>query len=294
MPPRSSQPDPLQTRRRVVVVTGLSGAGRSTVLRALEDMGYEAIDNLPLRLLDPLLDPPAPGALALGLDCRTQGFDVATVVQALDRLEADTSLEVRLIFVDCDDEILVHRYAETRRRHPLALDRPLPDGIALERQLVAPLRPRAFRTLDTTDTPPGRLKALLENDFALDARSDMIVIVTSFGFRHGVPREADLVLDVRFLDNPHYDSTLRPLTGRDPGVGAFIERDPDWHEFFARTTSLFNLLVPRYQREGKSSLTLAIGCTGGHHRSVYTAERLAAWLTEAGVRTRLSHRDLGR
>ncbi|GEO82420.1 RNase adapter RapZ [Pararhodospirillum oryzae] len=282
--------------RRVVVVTGMSGAGRSSVLRALEDMGYETIDNLPLHLVDALITgaPRPTRPLALGIDSRTRGFDVATVLAALDRLEANPACDTRLVFVDCDDDVLVQRYTETRRRHPLAVDRPLPDGIALERRLIGPLQTRAFRRLDTTHTVPGRLKALLEGEFSLDPQADMAVFVTSFGFRHGLPREADLVFDVRFLDNPHYDPALRRLSGLDAAVGAHVEADPDWPAFFDHMTSLLGLLLPRYSREGKSYLTIAIGCTGGRHRSVYTVECLAAWLMKIGIRVHAGHRDLDR
>lgn len=295
-PPPPDAPRPGSTgRRRLVVVTGMSGAGRSTVLRALEDMGYEAVDNPPLHLLDALvLDPGAdPRPLALGVDSRTRGFDVATVVAALDRLEAHPGHDTRMVFVDCEDAVLVRRYTETRRRHPLAVDRPLKDGISLERRLVGPLMERAFLRLDTSTLPPGRLKSLLEEEFALQPQPDMAVFLTSFGFRNGLPREADLVFDVRFLDNPHYDPRLRSLTGQDAAVAAFVEADPDWAAFFTRITDLLDLLLPRYAREGKSYLTIAIGCTGGRHRSVYTTERLAAWLTQRGVRAHATHRDLG-
>lgn len=299
--PTAAPPDPApptgRPDRRVVVVTGMSGAGRSSVLRALEDMGYEAVDNPPLHLLDALVLGEGGGAstprpLALGIDSRTRGFDVDRVMAALDRLEAHPGCETRLVFVDCDDAVLVRRYTETRRRHPLAVDRPLNDGIVLERRLVGPLKERAFLRLDTSTIPPGRLKSLLEEAFALDSQSDMAVFLTSFGFRNGLPREADLVFDVRFLDNPHYDPALRPQTGLDAAVAAFVTADPDWAAFFDRLTDLLALLLPRYAREGKSYLTIAIGCTGGRHRSVYTTARLAAWLTDQGIRAHATHRDL--
>jgi len=186
----------------------------------------------------------------------------------------------------------VRRYTETRRRHPLAGDRPVLDGIHLERQRVWPLRDRADLVIDTTTLNPGDLKRLLQGHFALGAAPGITIFVTSFSYRHGLPRDADLVFDVRFLRNPHYVAALRPLTGRDAPVGAFIEADADFAPFFQRLCLLLAPLLPRYEREGKSYLTIAIGCTGGRHRSVYLAERLAAWLSEQGRPVGVNHRDL--
>ncbi|AEO49993.1 glmZ(sRNA)-inactivating NTPase [Rhodospirillum rubrum F11] len=291
--PAEAPPSPAADRR-VIVVTGMSGAGRTTVLRALEDIGYEAVDNLPLSLFEALTqgrwDQPRP--LVLGIDTRTRGFHAATVLAAIERLVAATGFDVRLLFIDCDDEVLVRRYTETRRRHPLAVDRPLADGIALERALVAPLKERASRCLDTSILPPAKLRAVIEAEFSLDHRPELAIFVSSFGFRNGLPREADLVFDVRFLANPHYEPHLREMTGLDPAVAAYVAADPDFAPLIDRVTALLALLVPRYEKEGKSYLTIAIGCTGGKHRSVYTAERLAAWLNETGRRAHVRHRDL--
>jgi RNase adapter protein RapZ len=280
-------------RGRLLVVTGMSGAGRSTALKALEDMGYEAVDNLPLSLLPNLLSAPAQSPpLALGVDVRTRDFGVGALLATLDQLVAEHHLELNIVFLDCEDDRLIRRYTETRRRHPLAGDRPVSDGIALERQRVLPLRDRADLVIDTTALNPGDLKRLLHGHFALDAAPGIATFVTSFSYRHGLPRDADLVFDVRFLRNPHYVAALRPLTGRDAPVRAFIEADPDFPSFFERLCGWLAPLLPRYEREGKSYLTIAIGCTGGRHRSVYLAERLAAWLSERGRPVGLSHRDL--
>ena len=280
------------SRGRLLVVTGMSGAGRSTALKALEDMGYEAVDNLPLSLLPNLLSAQAPPPLAIGVDVRTRDFGVSALVATLDRLVAEHDLELKIVFLDCEDDRLVRRYTETRRRHPLAGDRPVIDGIKLERQRVWPLRDRADLVIDTTALSPGDLKRLLHGHFALDAAPGITIFVTSFSYRHGLPRDADLVLDVRFLRNPHYVAALRPLTGRDAAIGAFIEADRDFAPFFKHLCLWLAPLLPRYEQEGKSYFTIAIGCTGGRHRSVYIAERLAAWLSGQGRPVGVSHRDL--
>lgn len=280
-------------RSRLLVVTGMSGAGRSTALKTLEDLGYEAVDNLPLSLLPNLLGAPTQGPpLAIGVDVRTRDFAVGALLASLDRLAAEHKLELRIMFLDCEDDPLVRRYTETRRRHPLAGDRPVLDGIALERRRLSPLRDRADLVIDTTSLSPGDLKRLLHGHFALDTAPDITIFVTSFSYRHGLPRDADLVLDVRFLRNPHYVAALRPLTGRDAEIGGFIEADPDYGPFFQRLCAWLAPLLPRYEREGKSYLTIAIGCTGGRHRSVYVAERLAVWLSEQGRPVGVGHRDL--
>jgi UPF0042 nucleotide-binding protein len=282
-------------RGRLLVVTGMSGAGRSTALKALEDMGYEAVDNLPLSLLPALVGPQTPRApLAVGVDVRTRDFAVPALVEALDRLVAEHGLDLNIIFLDCADELLERRYTETRRRHPLAAERPVADGIRLERQRVWPLRERADLVIDSAALTPGDLKRLLHGNFALDAEPGIALHVTSFAYRHGLPRDADLVFDVRFLRNPHYVDALRKLTGRDPAVGAYIEADPDFHRLFDMLASWLDALLPRYESEGKSYLTIAFGCTGGRHRSVYCAERLAARLRASGRRVELAHRDVDR
>ncbi len=281
-------------RLRVVLVTGMSGAGKSNALKALEDIGYEAVDNLPISLLTSLITG-AKGAgrpLAIGVDVRTRDFGVGTFVHELDALVAMPALDVRVLFLDCQDEVLRRRYTETRRRHPLAPDRPVTDGILREREMIGALRDRADVTLDTTDLTLGALQRELRGHFTLDEAPGLVVFVTSFSYRLGVPREADLVFDVRFLANPHYVDALRGFTGRDEAVGAFIERDPDFAGFFDALTRLLGPLLPRFRQEGKSYLTIAVGCTGGKHRSVYLAERLGAWLAAEGQSATVFHRDI--
>jgi UPF0042 nucleotide-binding protein len=278
---------------RLLVVTGMSGAGRSTALKTFEDMGYEAVDNLPLSLLPNLVVRPAAHLpLAVGVDVRTRDFAVPVLIEALDRLAREHALDLRIIFLDCDDDRLARRYTETRRRHPLALERPVADGIRLERERVRPLRDRADLVIDTSQLTPTDLKRILIGHFGIDAAPVFRTFVTSFSYRRGLPRDADIVLDVRFLTNPHYVPALQPLTGADPAVGDYIAADPDFQPFFDQFCALLGRLLPRYEREGKSYLTIAIGCTGGRHRSVYVAERIAAWLGQSGRVVSLAHRDL--
>ncbi len=290
---KSDAPDDI-SNYRVLLVTGMSGAGKTSVLKALEDMGYEAVDNLPLSLLTSLVRPSSAllAPLAIGVDIRTRDFGAESFLRELDELVRDSGVEVKLVFVDCDDEILRRRYSETRRRHPLGGDRSVLDGIAHERRLVTPLRERADVVLDTSALSPAELRLSLQGHFGLATAPELAIAVISFSYRHGLPREADLVFDVRFLDNPHYQDALRPLTGRDAPVAEFIAADPDFAGFFDSLIAMLALLVPRYRREGKSYLTVAIGCTGGRHRSVYVAERIGDWLRRQGHRVTLAHRDL--
>jgi UPF0042 nucleotide-binding protein len=206
----------------------------------------------------------------------------------------EAAIAVSLLFLDCDDEVLGRRFTETRRRHPLADDRPPIDGIRLERQLVHSLRDRADFVIDTSLLTPHELRRVLLGQFGRGVDRGMAVLVTSFSYRYGLPREADLVLDVRFLRNPHYDPALRPLTGRDAPVADHIRADPDCAPFLDHLRQLFDLLLPRYEREGKSYLTIAVGCTGGKHRSVFVAEEIGVWVQKHGLHSSVIHRDLER
>jgi len=284
---------PSKDDARVVLISGVSGAGKSTALKALEDLGYETVVNVPLSLMARLVTPGGDAApLAICIDIRTRDFDAKAFLAEVTSLTTRPGLDARLVFVDCTDEILVRRFEETRRRHPLAADRPVSDGIQQERALMAPLYENASLVIDTSELHSGDLKPLLAGHFALDAEPELMIFVKSFGFKNGLPRDADLVFDVRFLRNPHYVDELRPQTGRDPAVAAYVEEDAAFAAFFDHLTHLLAPLLPRYQAEGKSYLTIAVGCTGGRHRSVFTAERLAAWLTAEGHPLRLHHRDL--
>jgi UPF0042 nucleotide-binding protein len=291
-PTRAPSPAASSARLPLILVTGLSGAGHSTALRALEDLGYEAVDNLPLAFLNTPdgFDRP----MAIAVDSRTRGFTAEALLERVERLRAEPGLKVTLVFLTCADEVLQRRFTETRRRHPLAQDRPVADGIRQERLLLEGLSAAADLVIDSSDLAIADLKRLMQGHFALVRGAALSIAVTSFSYRHGLPREADLVFDVRFLANPHYKPELRELTGRDAAVGAHIEADPAFAGFFADLTAMLLPLLPGFEREGKSYLTLAVGCTGGRHRSVFVGEKLADWLTAQGRPVSLRHRDIAR
>lgn len=292
------------TTKTVLLVTGLSGAGKSTVLKTLEDLGWETVDNLPLVLLDRLLEAPLPAGagddqpLAIGIGARTRDFDPERIVRHLRRLtdadgKTESGRDVSMLYLDCAGSELERRYSETRRRHPLALDRPASDGIARERDLLAPLRDWANRLIDTTAMTANDLAQQVRDQLGGDGFGEPTLSVMSFGFSRGVPRDADLVFDMRFLRNPHWDPGLRPGTGLDPAVAAHIRADPAYEPAVSRIEELLVMLVPRYRAEGKSYVTVAIGCTGGRHRSVHVADRIAGTLRGAGFSPTILHRDLG-
>lgn len=277
----------------IVLVTGLSGAGKSHTLNMLEDCGFEAIDNLPLSVLPLLmsLQRPTHGKLAVGMDIRTRDFSPARFERIIRALAEREDASLKVLFLDAENDVLVKRYKETRRLHPLAKDRPVADGIRHERKLLAPLRMLADDVLDTTDFTPKELQREVEARFCSDA-SRLHLFLTSFAFRNGIPREADLVLDVRFLRNPHYDPDLREKDGRDPDVAAYIREDPDYDAFLKRLEAWLLPLFPRYLEEGKHYLTIAVGCTGGKHRSVHIVEALAARIRAAGDEVSIRHREV--
>jgi len=288
------------TRRPFVLVTGLSGAGRATALRALEDLGYVAVDNVPLPLLGDLMRSTAGSAgdtaapLAFGVDTRTYGFSTEALVRRLQQLRQRPELDVRLLYLDCDSETLQRRYTESRRPHPMAPDRPVVDGIVDERKKMETMRDSADVVIDTSALSPHQFKQILSGHFALGRPVGTRIAVTSFSYRRGLPREADLVFDVRFLKNPHYVPELKPLTGKDKAVVDYIATDPDYEPFMGRLEAMIGPLLPRFDTEGKSYLTIAIGCTGGRHRSVAIAEELASRLRTRGTAVRTTHRDVTR
>ncbi len=294
-------PAEADSRHRIVLVTGLSGAGRASILRALEDIGYEAIDNPPLELVEAMVRQ-RPGEtrrfVAVGLDVRSRGFDPDQVLVALARLRESPATHAELVYAWADETVLQRRYTETRRRHPMAPQGRVSDGIAAEQNLTARLHEAADLVIDTSDLPLAGLRQLIERRFGPDAAIDpqlgLSVALISFAYPRGLPREADLVFDARFLRNPHYDPALRPLTGQDPAVGAYVREDIDFAGFFAQITGLLGLVLPRFVQEGKKYATVAIGCTGGQHRSVYIVEQLAAYLAETGWRVTTTHRELVR
>ncbi|MEA3000708.1 MAG: RNase adapter protein RapZ [Sphingomonadales bacterium] len=283
--------------KRILLVTGLSGAGKSTALRTLEDLGWEVVDNLPLSLLEHLLSTPLGKGgprrrrpLAIGIDSRTRDFDAKRIVDQIKALADDRDFPVETLFFDCAGSELLRRYSETRRRHPLAPDRPATDGIAAERELMAPLRRWADHVVDTTDTTPNTLQQQLRDRFGTAGDAPTLTIM-SFGFARGLPRSADIVFDMRFLRNPYWDDALRDLTGEDDSVAAHVAED-EGYAAVERIEALLLDLLPRYRAEGKSYVTVAFGCTGGRHRSVHVAARVAARLREEGFSPTLEHRDL--
>ncbi|MEO1167603.1 MAG: RNase adapter RapZ [Pseudomonadota bacterium] len=291
--------DPAPSDRRVLLVTGMSGAGKSTALRTLEDMGWETVDNLPLSLFEKLfetaepLDPTkAERSIAIGIDSRTRGFDANAIVERIKQLKTGRSLDIETLFLDCTESELERRFSETRRRHPMALDRPAAHGIALERDLITPLRRWAEHIVDTTDSAVNELQKDIRARFGSDKVEELVVTVVSFGFARGILRNADLLFDMRFLRNPHWDEELRSHTGLEPQVGDYIAEDPAYADALQRIEELAVLLLPRYQAEGKSYVTIGFGCTGGRHRSVHVAERVGERLREAGFSPTISHRDL--
>lgn len=286
--------------KNILLVTGMSGAGKSTVLRTLEDLGWEVVDNLPLLLLNRLLDTaPSEGSdadderpLALGLGTQTRGFDGESIVRRIKKLREEHGHDVGTLFLECAGSELERRYSETRRRHPLAQDRPAIDGIMRERELLAPLKRWSNRLIDTTQLSANELAQQIRATFSGERLGNTVISVMSFGFARGLPRNADLVFDMRFLRNPHWVESLRPGTGRDTDVSNYIADDPAYAQAMAQIEALLLLLVPRYQAEGKAYVTIAFGCTGGRHRSVHVAERMAARLRDDGFSPTLTHRDL--
>lgn len=287
---------------RILLITGMSGAGKSTALRTLEDLDWETVDNLPLSLLDRLLDIPtstaddkrAERSLAIGIDSRTRAFDARAIAERVATLNAAENVDIGILFLDCASAELERRFSENRRRHPLALDRPAADGLARERELLSPLRSAAAQIIDTTDTSVNDLRLEIRKRFGQNQPSGQPTLsIMSFGFAKGLPRNADLVFDVRFLTNPHWQPDLRPKTGLEADVAAYIATDPAYDEARTRLEDLITFLLPRYAAEGKAYLTIAIGCTGGRHRSVHIAEWLFGRLKSAGFSLTVTHRDMG-
>jgi UPF0042 nucleotide-binding protein len=295
-------------RKSIVIVTGLSGAGKASILNALEDVGYETVDNPPLPMLEKMV---ADGdrKLAVGVDARTRGFDAKAVLDVIERLRRDPDLRVQLVYARADEATLLRRYTESRRRHPLAPQGRVADGIIAEQALTELLKNGADLVVDTSDLPIAHLRRLIERHFGAGSEDEqvrMIVSLISFAYPKGLPREADLVFDARFLRNPHYDPILRAGTGLDGDVAAYVEADPDFAKYFAGLIHLIDLILPRFVQEGKKYATITIGCTGGRHRSVHLIEKLAQHLTGdvstipggTGERLRwrvhVTHRELSR
>lgn len=274
----------------LLFITGLSGAGMSSALKVLEDLGYEVFDNFPLSLIDNLLEEAGehPKPIAIGIDTRTRNFDPAAIVEKVQALGA------KLMFVTCDEGVLQKRYTETRRRHPLAGDRPVSAGIKKELSLLFPLKEIADPIIDTTDLSIHDLRRIVSGHFEENRKNRLTVTIMSFGFKHGLPREADIVMDVRFLKNPHWDVKLRPFSGKDKNVAEYIEGDSSLEGFLRHFKDMIGPLFDRYSHEGKNYLTIAFGCTGGKHRSVYVSEKVCEWMGAKNILTTVEHRDIDR
>jgi RNase adapter protein RapZ len=288
-----------KVRGRLVLITGLSGSGKSSVAKSFEDLNYYTVDNLPLPLLRQFLDRPlelAPGydRIAVVTDVRAPGFadEFPRLIADMDR----RNLDVTLLFLESSDEVIVRRFSETRRPHPLAPDRPVIEGIRRERELLADLRARADMVFDTSEWSVHEIRTQVYREFASHPGEEpgMVVSLVSFGFKHGIPYGTDLLFDVRFLPNPHFVPGLREKTGQDTEIQEYLERQPDFEELIARLTDLLSYLLPRYRRENRSYVSIAIGCTGGRHRSVAICERLKGELERSSWPARVIHRDLAR
>lgn len=284
-------------RVRLVLITGLSGSGKSVVARGFEDLDYYTVDNLPLPLLQQFLAHPAenvPGhdRIAVVTDVRAPGFadELPRLLREIDR----TKIEPTLLFLEASDEVLVRRFSESRRPHPLAADGSAIDGIRHERELLAELRAQADRILDSSEMTIHEIRGQIFREFSFGVEPGMAVNLVSFGFKRGIPYGTDLLFDVRFLPNPHFVAGLREKTGQDAEVVAFLDQQPDYAELVERLAGLLAFLMPKYRDENRSYLSVAVGCTGGRHRSVAVCEKLGGKLAELGFPSRVIHRDIGK
>lgn len=285
----------LGLEHRLVLVTGPSGAGRTTAIRALEDIGFEAIDNLPLSLVPRLIDgPPLGRPIALGVDVRNREFSTTALIELVDTLTREPLVSLELLYLDCAPAELIRRFNQTRRSHPLTPGQDPEEGVEREIDLLVPIRARADHLIDTTEMSPHDLKAELARWFDKAVAARMAISVQSFSYRRGLPRGVDMVFDCRFLKNPHWVAELRPLDGRDPAVAAYVATDPRFAEFFHRLQGLVLFLLPAHLEEGKAHLSIGFGCSGGQHRSVAVAEKLGKLLAEAGWPVSKRHRELER
>lgn len=281
--------------QQIILVTGMSGAGRSTALKVLEDLGYEAIDNLPLSLLPNLCNQipswKQQNPLAIGIDTRSHGFDLVPFQNLIHSLDQMSRIKVRLLYLDCDDDILLRRFTETRRRHPIG-ELSLPDAIVIERKLIDPLKLIADLVIDTSHLSMPIFGQIMRQNFSLDESLTILIRLISFSYRRGLPREADMVFDARFLSNPYYEKPFRALTGKDDAVGVFLTQDQNWHAVYEALQAIILNSLKGFRSTGRSYLTIACGCTGGQHRSVFLTEQLSKWLHNEGERVIIEHRDL--
>lgn len=287
-----SDPEVLQ---RVVLVTGPSGAGRGTAIAALEDFGYETIDNLPLTMVPRLLSGGVRGRpVALGIDVRNRDFSVGALIELIDGLTRDPAIHLELLYLDALVDVLERRYSETRRRHPLAPIEAPREGILAEIEMLLPIKARAEVLIDTSLTSPHDLREEIARFFDPGLVERLTVSVHSFSYKRGVPRGVDIMFDCRFLANPHWQAELRPFSGLDPRVAAYVESDPRHGEFVDRVLGLLLFQLPAHVDEGRTHVAIGFGCTGGKHRSVAMAEKVAKALAESGWQVSKRHRELER
>lgn len=284
------------SKTQLLMITGVSGAGLTTAMAALQDAGFECFENTPVFLVEDLIEKAKDAdSIAIALDSRTRGMDVSTLSVTLARLRANQDYDVKTLFFDCKDEILIRRYSETRRMHPMANGREPKAGIEKERQIFEAILSQEYlieRVIDTTSMTPHDLRSLLKTDYAIGGKDSFSVTVTSFSYKKGIPSYADIVEDVRFLSNPHWNDDLRPLTGQNKHVQSFIEADQNFSTYRDETRNRFERLLPLYKKEGKSYLHICFGCTGGKHRSVFLAEEIASVLKNLGYSVTINHRDM--
>ena len=282
----------MKSKNKVIIVTGLSGAGMTSALKIFEDLGYEAVDNLPYSLLQNIINQKFDGSFAIGIDVRSRDFDGKKLAEFIKKYKK--SLRINLIYFDCDTDIIINRYKETRRPHPLKLDLPIKDIIKQERIWLEPLSKTCDHLIDTTHLNVINLKQILSGNFLIDKNLRLNIRILSFGYKYGIPREADMILDMRFLKNPFYLSSLKNLTGKDEKIIKFIENQDAFNFFFKTFIKLFKKIIPLFLNEGKNYVTIAFGCTGGIHRSVMIADRFSKAMKNKLVHIHVAHRDLKR
>ncbi|APG62826.1 RNase adaptor protein RapZ [Sphingorhabdus lutea] len=285
--------------RKILLVTGLSGAGKSTTVKTLEDLGWEIVDNFPITLIHALLETPLPHdqvdlqkPLAIGFDSRTRGYNPSLLIEQVKALQENGAYDIMTLFLDCSGNEIERRYTETRRPHPLAKDRPTIDGIAQDRQLMEPLRRWAETLIDTSRLSTNDLQIEIRERFSLNQQMGLSLTITSFGFARGVPHNADLIFDMRFLQNPHWVDELRPLTGLDNKIAEYVSSDKNFDKIYNQMSQMLSDLLPLYAAQGKAHVNIAFGCTGGRHRSVFVAEKFAKLFEEKGYSPTIIHRNL--
>ncbi len=281
-------------KTQVLLLTGLSGAGKTFSLKRLEDIGYEVIDNPPLFTILDILNPEQflPKRIVIGIDTRTRDFEGEKISQIIEELKSRPNFDFKVVFLDCDDHVLYHRYAESRRPHPLLENVPIMEAITQERVLLSPLKRESDSIIDTSGLKAPEFTRLLMHHFGEEGNLDFHVHLTSFGFRYGIPRNAEFIFDVRFLSNPYYEEELRPMNGQHDLIQEYIRQDPLYEPFMRHTLEIFKILLPRYRQDLRKSVSIGIGCTGGQHRSVFITQELFMFFKKENIKVEVHHRDL--